>query len=348
MQIIKINPNDNVAVATRKLKNGEKIKIEGHEIIVKDDVEMGNKIAINNIDKEEKIYKYGNVIGVAQEKIKEGKFIHTHNMKTELKIQEKYEYAPIFDMNEDSSNEEYFSGYYRKDGTVGIRNEIWIIPTVGCVNSIGRKLAEIGKNVISGSIDGVYCWEHPYGCSQMGEDQENTKRIIKCLCEHGNAGGVLLVGLGCENLNLEVLDVTERTGNDKIIRAFNCQDVYDEVAEGTKLLEEIALGIKECERKPIPISKLRVGIKCGGSDGFSGITANPLIGNVVDVLVDSGASILMSEVPEMFGAERILMNRCCDDRVFNKLVRMINDFKEYYTKHKMPIYDNPSPGNKKG
>lgn len=350
MRIRIIDEKDNVAVALKNLNVGEIIKNKNKDkqITITENVNSGNKVALENISQGESIIKYGHIIGTAKCDIEAGTLVHVHNISTTLDSDVEYQYMHISKNIEDKMFNDCFHGYLRGDGTIGIRNEIWIVPTVGCVNHIGRKLAEAGRLMLNGNVDGIYCWEHPYGCSQMGEDQENTRKVIQSLCKHGNAGGVLLLGLGCENLNLDVLGVSDKTVEGKIIRSYNCQDVNDEFETGKKIISEIISGISMCERQLIPLSELNVGVKCGGSDGLSGITANPLIGNTTDLLTAYGATVLMSEVPEMFGAEKILMNRCKSYTVFEKLVDMINSFKSYYKSHKLPVYENPSPGNKKG
>lgn len=353
MRIIKIHKKDNVAVALDWLHAGEVIKMHEETITVKDEIPQGNKISLQDTAINAEVIKYGNPIGRASRQIMAGQLVHSHNMETALQGRSTYDYNPVEETDlchvvDHFCEDDVFCGYRRGDGTVGIRNEIWILPTVGCVNSIGRKLADIGKKMICDEIDGVYCWEHPYGCSQLGDDLENTKRILKCLCDHGNAGGILVLSLGCENLNLEALGILPKKVDGKIIKTMNCQEAGDELEMGKKLLREIIHAIRTFKRQEISMSELVVGLKCGGSDGFSGITANPLIGHASDRMVDLGASVLMSEVPEMFGAEHLLMNRCVDRSVFQKMESMVKGFQSYYLDHGMPIHENPSPGNKKG
>lgn len=241
-----------------------------------------------------------------------------------------------------------FLGYQRADGSVGIRNEIWIIPTVGCVNSIVTALAQKAKGRKTGSVEEIIAFTHPYGCSQMGEDQENTRKVIANLVKHPNAGGVLLVGLGCENSGINVLKEYLGDYDTNRVKFMVCQDYEDEIKEGERLLKELVSYVKDFQREVLPVSKLIVGLKCGGSDGFSGITANPVVGRFSDELIRQGGTTILTEVPEMFGAETILMNRCKNEGLFQKTVQLINDFKEYFKKHGQTIYENPSPGNKKG
>lgn len=309
----------------------------------KDNVEVniqnGHKYALCDISSGENIIKYGSPIGHAVCDIKRGEHVHTHNMKTNLsdKIDYKYEYNKA--MTKRRSGEKYFMGYLRENGDVGIRNEIWIINTVGCVNKIAKKLAD---------LTGAYSFEHPCGCSQLGDDHKITQLILKGLVNHPNVGGVLVLGLGCENNNIEEFKKVLGEYNSERVKFLNSQDVSDEISEGVRLIEELKTYVSKIEKKLVPVSKLRIGLKCGGSDGLSGITANPLIGNLADEMIEYGAGCVLTEVPEMFGAEQILMNRCTDRGLFEETVNMINNFKDYFAAHNQVIYENPSPGNKEG
>lgn len=329
--MITINPKDNVAVLT-ETENG---------------ISSGHKIALADIKAGEPIIKYGNRIGIAKIDIKKGEHVHVHNIKTALSgiIEYKYEPVETESLKRDPS---VFKGFARENGKVGVRNEIWIIPTVGCVNGIANKLAEIGNKMISGSIDKVAAFPHSYGCSQLGDDQENTRKILANLVNHPNAGGVLVVGLGCENSGIEILKNYIGAYDEKRVKFLKAQDSEDEISDGTELLAELIDYAKDFERTSVTSDKLIVGLKCGGSDGFSGITANPTVGVFSDILVSCGGTTILTEVPEMFGAEQILMNRTENEELFNKTVSLINNFKEYYEKSGMPIYENPSPGNKDG
>ncbi len=299
----------------------------------------GHKYALRDIAKGENIIKYGNPIGHATCDIKKGEHVHTHNVKTNLSDHIEYVYEPEFTEISPAADTLTFKGYVRKNGDVGIRNEIWIINTVGCVNKIAGKLA---------SLTGAYAFEHPFGCSQLGDDQETTQLILKGLVNHPNAGGVLVLGLGCENNNISEFKKVLGEHDEQRVRFLNVQDCQDELAEGVKIIEELRRYADTFERTEVPISRLRVGLKCGGSDGFSGITANPLVGAVSDHLISYGASCILTEVPEMFGAEHLLMKRCPTKELFDKTVSLINNFKDYFTRHGQVIYENPSPGNKAG
>ena len=299
----------------------------------------GHKYALRDINEGENIIKYGFPIGHATKNIKEGEHIHTHNLKTNLSGVLNYEYTPELKNVLPKLSDTYFMGYERENGDVGIRNDIWIINTVGCVNKISERLSK---------LTGAISVSHPFGCSQLGDDMRITQQVLKGLVNHPNAGGVLVLGLGCENNNIGEFKKVLVDYNPDRVKFLNAQDFDDEIEEGVKLIEQLKEYAARFERKKINISKLKVGLKCGGSDGYSGITANPLVGMFSDKLIGMGGSTVLTEVPEMFGAETILMKRCVDRQVFDKTVRLINNFKEYFIKHGQEVYENPSPGNKAG
>lgn len=311
-----------------------------HEL---DNVEVnldnGHKYAIRNIQKGEEIIKYGQPIGIAQGDIKIGEHVHSHNMKTALGDNLTYTYEPKFTPLKSSDEEAYFMGYLRENGEVGIRNEVWIVNTVVCVNKVAERLA---------SLTGAMFFPHPNGCSQLGDDMSVTQKILAGMVNHPNAGAVLVLGLGCENNNIEEFKKFLGEYNPDRVKFLNTQDVEDEIAEGVKLIDELKKYAARFERTKQPISKLKLGLKCGGSDGYSGITANPLVGRVSDKLISMGGSSVLTEVPEMFGAEHLLMRRCENEEIFNKTVSLINDFKDYFRRHNQVVYENPSPGNKAG
>ena len=302
-------------------------------------IENGHKYAVRDIKKGENIIKYGCPIGHATEDIAAGDHVHTHNVNTNLSGNLEYAYAPKYYEPQYSYEERTFLGYERENGDVGVRNEIWIINTVGCVNKTAEILA---------TKTGARHFPHPFGCSQMGGDQEITQKILKGLVNHPNAGGVLVLGLGCENNNIEVFKNVLGSWNEKRVRFLNCQDSEDEISDGVAVINELKAYSNTFKRKPIPVSRLKVGLKCGGSDGYSGITANPLVGRFSDKLIACNGSCALTEVPEMFGAEHLLMERAESREIFDKTVRLINDFKDYYTAHGQVVYENPSPGNKAG
>lgn len=302
-------------------------------------LENGHKYALCDIKKGENVIKYGSPIGHAIADIKKGEHIHTHNLKTNLSGNLKYSYNFKdygIKTNESSLT---FKGYRRENGEVGIRNEIWIVNTVGCVNKVAEKLS---------ALTGAVNFPHPFGCSQLGDDQKLTQLILKGLVNHPNAAGVLVLGLGCENNNISLFKEILGEWNDKRVKFLNCQDFDNEIEEGIRLINELKAYADTFKREDISISELKIGLKCGGSDGFSGITANPLVGSLADKVISFGGSCVLTEVPEMFGAEHLLMERCESKEIFDKTVSLINDFKDYYKRHNQVIYENPSPGNKAG
>jgi len=355
-EYIKIHENDNVAVALTDLKNGQKITIGNKEITLIEDVLRGHKVSLMDIAEGENVIKYGFPIGHATKAIKCGSHVHVQNLKTNLGDDLEYTYSPDYPSIEaekkvsEKITEEnrYFMGYERKDGRAGVRNELWVLPTVGCVNANAKAIANRCQNLVGDNIEAVVAYAHPYGCSQMGDDQENTREALASLIHHPNVGGVLVLGLGCENSNIEVLKEYIGEYDEDRVRFLQCQDVEDEVEEGIKLINELYENAKKVKRTRIPVSKLVIGLKCGGSDGLSGITANPTVGKFSDYLISVGGTTILTEVPEMFGAETILMDGCENEETFEKTVHLINDFKDYFRFHNQTIYENPSPGNKKG
>lgn len=346
---IRINPNDNVVVALQELKEGASISDKDLEIELLADIKPGHKIAIKDIEKGQHIIKYGYPIGYAIEDIKKGQWVHTHNIKTNLSGALTYNYNPSLTEIKKIDGPNTFMGYRRKNGDVGIRNELWIIPTVGCINGISDMILDKFKEEVNTQgIDNIQVYKHNYGCSQLGDDLENTRTVLLDIAKHPNAGGVLILGLGCENNIIEEFEEKLGDYNKDRIKLLKTQSVRDEVEEGTKLLKEIYMNMKNDSREEIPLSELRIGLKCGGSDGFSGLSANPLIGEFSDYLISHGGTTILTEVPEMFGAETILMDRAETENVYNDVVDLINDFKDYFISHNQPVYENPSPGNKEG
>ena len=347
MDYIKINNSDNVCVALNALKAGEKITVENESVVTNSDIPAGHKVALKDIKSGEDIIKYGSRIGLAKEDIKAGDHVHIHNIKTALGDLLEYQYIPKIKELKETAHES-FMGFRRKNGKVGVRNEIWIVPTVGCVNNIAQAIERRAKNLIKGSVEDVTAFVHPYGCSQMGDDQENTRKILADMINHPNAGGVLVLGLGCENSNIRVLKDYLGEIDEKRVRFLISQEVEDEIETGVTLVKELIENIADESREEIDASELIIGMKCGGSDGLSGITANPIVGEFSDILISKGGSTILTEVPEMFGAETLLMERCKDRETFEKTVALINDFKMYFKNHNQTIYENPSPGNKAG
>ena len=338
-----IDKKDNVAVALTDLKEGSLF----NSVTLLADISQKHKFALKDIKKGEKVIKYGFPIGIAKENIRAGEHVHTHNLKTALTEEESYNFSGNQDYSPIESDL-YFNGFLREDGNVGIRNRILVIPTVGCANNAAIEIAKKASNALGLSDNTICALTHPYGCSQLGEDAENTAKCLAALCKHPNTGGALLVSLGCENNNLDVMAQYLGEYDTKRIRSLNMQECDDEIADGVSAVESIYSIIKTDTRTKQPLSKLTIGFKCGGSDGFSGITANPLCGKICDKLTSIGAKVILTEVPEMFGAEKRLMERAVNKDVFDACVSMINGFKKYFTDHGQVVYENPSPGNKEG
>ena len=330
MKTLIIDEKDNVCVC-----------LEGNDV-----VPTGHKMALKDIKKGEFVIKYGNPIGRATEDIKKGDWVHSHNLKSHL--DEDTDYSYDFYANEVNKKTATFKGFKRINRRAGIRNEIYIIPTVGCVNNVCLHIEKEARKFIKGSIDGIYALTHQFGCSQLGDDNENIKNLLCAISQNPNASFVLFVGLGCENNGLDGIKQRLSTLETSHIRFMNCQDETDDVSKGLEIVKEFIETAKDYKREDVDFSELCIGLKCGGSDGFSGITANPLVGKISDRVVALGGSAILSEVPEMFGAEQILMNKCVSKEVFEKYKKMIVDFKKFYTDNGFPVYENPSPGNKKG
>ncbi len=348
---LRIHESDNVLIAMEHVSTGDTVAFSGGTVRVMEDVPRGHKITLADVAEGDLIVKYGYPIGYATVPIAKGRWVHTHNLKTNLSGKKAYRYEPISQrqLNPNLDLPTSFDGYVRENGEVGIRNEIWILNTVGCVNKAAETLAKMADAAFRGDgIDGVYHFAHPYGCSQLGDDLTYTQKALAGLVRHPNAAGVLVLGLGCENNRIQAFRPYLQGVPKEKIRFLALQEIEDEYEEGIRLLGELAEYARTFVRQKVPVSRLKIGLKCGGSDGFSGITANPLVGAVSDKVVANGGTSLLTEVPEMFGAETILMNRATDETVFGKVVSLINDFKDYYTRHRQVIYENPSPGNKDG
>ena len=348
-QAIHISPIDNVVVALHPIAKGTLVEVDGLAVTALEDIPQGHKMAVKPIKNGENVIKYGFPIGHATADAEPGTWMHTHNVHTNLSGEVEYSYHPAPDLAPLPKVEpEIFMGFRRKDGRAAIRNEIWIIPTVGCVNDIAKKMVNDNQDLVTGSIEGLYTFTHPFGCSQTGHDHAQTRKLLAALVRHPNAAAVLVLHLGCENLQHD--QFVEELGeydHDRV-KFLTCQDVDDEFTAAREILKELAAYAGQFKREPIPVSELVVGMKCGGSDGLSGITANPTIGRFSDMMGQRGGSTVLTEVPEMFGAEGFLMDRCINHDVFVKAEHMINGFKDYFISHNEVVYDNPSPGNKAG
>lgn len=347
---LKINKADSVVVCLQPMKKGETIETDGGCVTLLQDTPAGHKVLLKDIKAGEDIIKYGYPIGHAQKDLKAGEWVNEDNLKTNLSGTLSYTYEPVDNKLDFEDEKRTFMGYRRKNGEVGTRNEIWIVPTVGCVNGIAERLAaQLRTETGCEGIDSIYAWHHNYGCSQLSGDHENTRNILRDIVLHPNAGGVLVLGLGCENNQPELFEQLLGDYDRDRIKFLVTQKVDgDEVEAGMEILRQLYALAREDRREPLSVSNLRIGLKCGGSDGFSGITANPLVGEFSDWLVAQGGTTILTEVPEMFGAETILMNRCKTPELFEKTVDMVNSFKEYFLSHGEPVGENPSPGNKAG
>lgn len=347
---IKINPADTVVVCLRPMKKGETIEVDGKSITLLQDTPAGHKVLIEDASQGTNIIKYGYPIGHAKEDLKQGEWVNENNLKTNLAGTLEYTYSPVDEKLSIPQENRTFKGYVRKNGEVGVRNEIWVVPTVGCVNGVAEKLVEmLKKETNCEGIDAILAWHHNFGCSQLSGDHENTRKVLRDICLHPNAGAVLVLSLGCENNQPDAfMEMLGDYDKDRIKLLVTQKVEGDELEIGMDMLWSLYDKARRDKRIDVPVSKLRVGLKCGGSDGFSGITANPLVGEFSDWLVAQGGTSILTEVPEMFGAETILMNRCENKDLFDKTVRLINDFKEYFLSHGEPVGENPSPGNKAG
>lgn len=343
----RIHESDSVAVACESLAIGDTVQVGGKSLTLKEPIPEGHKVALCDLSVGDPILKYGFPIGKAKAAISAGDHVHCHNVASSLAEGEAYDYHPSL-IELPKLPAKTFRGFRRPNGRIGIRNEIWIIPTVGCVNGVAKAIAAASQGFVTGSIDNVVAYSHPYGCSQLGEDQHNTQKLLCGLIHHPNAAGVLVLSLGCENNHLgEMKKVLGAYDSDRV-KFLVCQESEDEIADGVALVRTLCEAAASLTREECDVSELVIGLKCGGSDGFSGITANALVGHLSDRLIAMGGSSLLTEVPEMFGAESLLMSRCRDHAVFERAVRLIEDFKAYFRAHGEPIDENPSPGNKAG
>ncbi len=348
-EYLHIHPRDNVVVALEPINSGSVIRIDNRTLSAEGTIPQGHKIAIAPISKDHHIIKYGYSIGIASKDIAVGQHVHTHNVRTGLNENLKYKYTPKGKRLSIPKEGLTFRGYPRTNGDVGIRNELWVIPTVGCVNGQAKLIVDRLKAENDTShIDDILVLSHQYGCSQLGDDHLNTQKALAAAIKHPNAGGVLVLGLGCENNQISGLKTILGEWDANRVKFLVSQEVEDEVEEGLKIVQSLCREMKSDQRVEVPVSKLKIGLKCGGSDGFSGITANPLLGRFSDWLVAQGGSTVLTEVPEMFGAETILMDRAQSEAIFTKTVALINGFKDYFRASNQPIYENPSPGNKDG
>ena len=352
----RIHEADNVAIALEQLEPGCEIQFTGGCCTAAEVIPRGHKVALSDLEPGQDVIKYGYPIGHATKRVRAGSWVHSHNMCTNLEGTLEYEYRPSYSVRAGEQGAPgavapsgpTFKGYRRKNGAVGVRNEIWIIPTVSCANHTADVLAKLASVEFGDACDGIFAFPHNSGCSQLGDDHRMTQKLLAAIAKHPNAGGVLLVSLGCENNNIhEFLPVLGDYDRDRF-RVLVTQEAGDEIGTGLELLRELAEIVKWDKRVRVPVSELKIAFKCGGSDSLSGVSANPLCGTVADRITSLGGSAVLTEVPEMFGAETILMNRADSRETFEKVVNLINSFKQYYLDYGQPVYENPSPGNKEG
>ena len=348
-QACRIAPNDDVAVALRDFALGETVTLEGIAISLLSAVPRGHKFSIRTIHARQEVHKYGFSIGRAKTDIRPGEHVHSHNLTTQLSGAAEYEYLPLAAKSPTKHPaSRTFLGYRRPDGSVGTRNEIWILCTVGCVGRTAERIARAAATQCVDAVDGVYAFPHQFGCSQLGGDLDRTRKLIAALACHPNAGGVLILGLGCESNQLSKLLADIPDSRRERVRAFSAQQAADETDEGLRMVAELVALARNDQREPCPLAELTIGLKCGGSDGLSGISANPLVGRVADAVTQAGGAAILTEIPEVFGAERLLMGRAADATVFQSLVQVVNDFKDYFVRNGQPVHENPSPGNVAG
>lgn len=346
--VLRLHPSDDVAVALSPLDPGERIACDGGSVTVRQPIPKGHKVALRPLAAGDMVRKFGWPIGRMRDAAEQGEHVHVHNLETLLAGVEGYAWEPVHGERLPVDLDSRFLGYRRGDGRVGTRNEIWILPTVGCVGRTAQRIANIAHARHAGTVDGVYAFAHPHGCSQLGDDLAGTRSLLAALACHPNAGGVLIVGLGCESNQLDrlVAEIPEELRGR--VRTLRAQAEEDETEAGLAAVDALVATASLVRRQPAPLSELVVGLKCGGSDGFSGLTANPLVGRIADRVVGSGGSAILSEIPEIFGAERLLMARARDRSVFDAIVAVVNDFKRYFLANGQPVSENPSPGNIEG
>ncbi|MDY6945867.1 MAG: altronate dehydratase family protein [Pseudomonadota bacterium] len=338
---------DDVAVALRDLLAHESIAVGDRTVVTTAAIPRGHKVAIRAVPAGRAVRKYGWPIGRATADIAIGAHVHSHNLETLLSGTDDYEYTgcDAADVTKHAAGAASFLGYRRANGRVGTRNEIWILCTVGCVGRSAERIARMAAQKYAGRIDDVVAFPHQFGCSQLGGDLDRTRRLIAGLARHPNAGGVLILGLGCESNQLGklLLDIPE--SERERVRYFAAQATEDETETGLQAVEALVQLAEHDRRVACGLDDLVVGLKCGGSDGFSGITANPLVGRIADSVTAAGGTAVLTEIPEIFGAERLLMQRAQNREVFDGIVHVVNDFKEYFLRNHQPVHENPSPGN---
>jgi len=343
--LLRVHSADTVAVALRPIAPGETVDIHGRSLTAAQAIPQGHKIALIAHAAQDPVVKYGLPIGRATQPIAAGAHVHDHNLATALAGERAYDRAASATAAPRAASAKSWSGYLRADGQAATRNEIWILPTVGCVGMVAEQIARAAQARHAGRVDGIHAFTHPHGCSQLGDDLAGTRALLAGLAAHPNAGGVLLLGLGCESNQLAALMAAIPADARGKVHTLSAQSVQDEMSAAMEIIDAMVDDIAGSPRVDLPLSALRIGLKCGGSDGLSGLTANPLLGRLTETLTAAGGSVILTEIPEIFGAEAALLNRATSGAVFDDAAGLINRFKRYYLDQGLPVSENPSPGN---
>ena len=351
---IVLGDKDNVAIAVKSISKDDSIGELG--LSARADIPKGHKIAKRAIPNGEAIFKYGQIIGRSTIDISAGEHVHTHNIEfTDHKL--GYEFSTeIQNISNVEINEE-FLGYHRDDGTVGTRNYIGILTSVNCSGSVAKFVAEEAEK--SGllkrykNVDGVVPIVHGSGCgmANSGEGYDLLFRTLSGYARNPNFAAILLIGLGCEVMEINDLVGKSRLKSKETFRYMTIQNeggTSRTIERGISTLKELLKYADQCERKPASVSKLTIGLQCGGSDGYSGITANPALGVASDILVQNGGTSILSETPEIYGAEHLLTRRALTEEIGKKLLDRISWWETYTARNGGEMNNNPSPGNKRG
>ncbi len=321
------------------------MEIGGARITLLDAVPQGHKFALRSHAEADVFVRYGEAIGRASAAVAPGKHVHSHNLVTALAGERVYAAPASGTAALTAKPLPSWRGYARADGRYATRNEVWLLPTVGCVAPLAELAAREASLRHAGRIDAIAGFGHPYGCSQLGDDLAGTRAALAALCDNPNAGGVVLIGLGCESNQLDALIACVPERSRAKLRVLRAQDAGDELAEVLALIDDLVDELAPLRREEAPASALTVGLKCGGSDAFSGLTANPLLGRFSERLAASGGRVILTEIPEIFGAEDALLARAVSPQVFEAAGGLINRFKRHYLDAGLPVSENPSPGN---
>ena len=356
---IRLNPADNVVIARADLAVGT--PIPGEAVSARAHIPSGHKLAVRKIAKGEAILRYGQIIGTALEPIAAGAHVHTHNCGMQ-DFARDYAYGasarPTPATNEPAS----FSGIVRKDGSVATRNYIGILTSVNCSAGTARHIADVfrtnpftGEGLLADypNVDGVVALTHKSGCGMAseGEGMDTLRRTLAGYARHANFSAVLMVGLGCEANQLGGILAAEGLEEGELLQTMTIQDtggVAKTVREGAARIKSLLCEANKMRRETVPAAHITIGLQCGGSDGYSGISANPALGAASDLLVRHGGTVILSETPETYGAEHLLTRRAVSREVGEKLVGLMKWWEDYTARHGGEMNHNPSPGNKAG